>query len=277
MLAAVLALAASFSWGSSDFLGGLESRRRSVWSVNAVSQVAALLCAGIAVIVAGTPPLDFTHTLGPVLGGIAGGVAIIAYYQALVIGAMGIVAPISACGAAVPVLVGLARGERPGWLAIAGMVLAIAGIVFVSRTEDHSGKRVNLRSVVLAIVAGAGFGAMLIGFDLGKTDPYWAVFDARFGAALIIGLYLVARRPRLDVSLRVVPRLALVGVLLVAANTLFTLAATYGYLSVVGVLGSLGPAVTAGLAAGILGERLTPAQWAGAGTVLCGAILLAVG
>lgn len=278
MLAALLALAASVSWGSSDFLGGVESRRRSVWSVNAVSQVAAVLCAALAVIIRGTPPLGFTQTLAPALGGVAAGVAVIAYYRALAIGTMSIVAPIAACGTIVPVLLGFSRGERPGWLQVGGMALAVAGVALVSRAKGRSGGRVSLRSVAYAVISGVGFGAILVGFDLGgKSDPYWAVFDARIGAAAIIGLYLAVRRPRLEVPARVLPVLVLVGVLLVVANTLFTVASTYGYLSVVAVLGSLGPAVTAGFAGGILGERLTPTQWAGAATVLCGAILLAAG
>ena len=46
MPAAALALLASFTWGSSNFIAGLESRRRSVWTVTAVSQVAAAVGAG---------------------------------------------------------------------------------------------------------------------------------------------------------------------------------------------------------------------------------------
>lgn len=278
MLAVVLALTASLSWGSSDFLGGIESRRRSVWSVNAVSQAAGVFCALVAVLIAGAEPLSPAQSLAPTLGGVAGGIAIILYYKALRIGAMGIVAPVSAWGVVVPVLVGLARGERPSCLQVVGMALILAGIALVSRTESRAPTKDSLKAIVLAVLTGLGFGTMLVGFDIaGSVDPYWAVFDGRFGAALVIGLYIAVRRPRLEVSLRVVPVLAAVGALLVLANTLFTLATKIGYLSVVAVLSSLGPAVTAGYAGAILGERLTPAQWVGAGTVLVGALLAAAG
>jgi hypothetical protein len=53
--AAALALGASFSWGSSNYLAGLESRRRSVWTVTAVSRIAADLGAALDLLARGPP------------------------------------------------------------------------------------------------------------------------------------------------------------------------------------------------------------------------------
>jgi drug/metabolite transporter (DMT)-like permease len=61
------------------------------------------------------------------------------------------------------------------------------------------------------------------------------------------------------------------------ANLLFVLAAGRGLLSVVGVLGSLYPAVTVILARVVLHERLTRSQGAGVAITLAGVIALAAG
>ena len=132
MLAAILALGASLTWGSSNFLAGLESRRRSVWTVTAVSQVAAALSAGLALLIAAQPSPDPWHSLGPIIGGVAGAVGIVAFYRALAMGTMSVVSPIIALEAVVPVAVGLFLGERPGMPVYLGMVLAIAGVALVS-------------------------------------------------------------------------------------------------------------------------------------------------
>ena len=52
MLAALLALAASFTWGTSNYLAGVESRTRSVWHVAALSQIAAAAASAVALVAA---------------------------------------------------------------------------------------------------------------------------------------------------------------------------------------------------------------------------------
>jgi drug/metabolite transporter (DMT)-like permease len=143
MLAIALALAASACWGSGDFLGGFSTRRASLWAVIIGSQAVGL--AGAALVTLGTghgwPGL---HAVWPVLlGGLASVVAISCFYKALAIGTMSIVAPISATNALIPFAVGLATGERPAALQLAGVALAAAGVVLVAvepaRREDTVG------------------------------------------------------------------------------------------------------------------------------------------
>src|SRR3954447_14619834 len=116
MLAVALGLGSSLFWGLADFGGGLQSRRFSVIAVLLVSQAVGL--AGIAVIVAlsGEPEPALADLWPAAAGGAGGLLALSAFYRALAIGTMSIVAPISATGSAVPVIVGLATGERPGGL-----------------------------------------------------------------------------------------------------------------------------------------------------------------
>jgi drug/metabolite transporter (DMT)-like permease len=273
----VLALAASLTWGSSNFLAGIESRRRSVWTVTAVSQVAAALSAGLALLIAGQPSPDFWHTLGPILGGVASAVGVVAFYRALAIGAMSVVTPIIATQAVVPVAVGLALGERPGAPAYLGMALAVGGVVLVSWSRRRSGDRAAKSAILLAILTALCFGILLVGFNVGgRESAYWAVFDARLASACVILAYFAASRQRLDLTAQNAPGLACVGLLLTVANILFTVASTLGYLSIVAILGSLSPVVTTGFAQVMLGERLAARQWIGVATVFMGVFLLSV-
>ena len=277
MPAALLALGASLAYGTSDFLAGVESRRRSVWSVTAVSQPTALLVAGVFVLLNWRSPGGLDSFLVPFLGGIAGGCAIVVYYLALAQGTMGVVAPIVSACAIVPVVVGLAGGERASPVQYAGMALALGGIVLCSRSEARGNGGVGLRSVLFAVLAAVGFGAMMVGLSAtAHQDVSWTVFAGRLGSATAVYSYLVVRRPLLDVPLRVVPTLAAVGVLGVVANVLFTLATTVGYLSTVAVLATLSPVVIAVYARLFAGERLTRAQLVAAPVVLAGVVCLTV-
>ena len=132
MLAIALALGASVCWGSGDFLGGFSTRRASLWAVIIGSQAVGL--AGAALVTLGTghgwPGL---HAVWPVmLGGFASVVAISLFYKALAIGTMSIVAPISAMNAMIPFAAGIAAGERPTTMQLAGVALSAVGVILVA-------------------------------------------------------------------------------------------------------------------------------------------------
>src|SRR5665648_1092820 len=139
MLAIALALGASICWGSGDFLGGLTTRRASLWAVIVGSQAVGLVGATLVVVLAGHgwPGL---HAVWPVLlGGLASVVAISCFYTALAIGSMSIVAPISATNALIPFLVGLATGERPSVAQLAGGGERHAGVLLVASERARAG------------------------------------------------------------------------------------------------------------------------------------------
>ena len=93
MLAALLALASSLSWGLSDFIGGLQSRRHALLAVLLLSQGVALVVLVVAV-AAGVPTEhDATATAWAAGSGALGILALTAFYRALAIGTMSIVAP----------------------------------------------------------------------------------------------------------------------------------------------------------------------------------------
>ena len=214
------------------------------------------------------------------LAGSAGIVALGAFYRALAIGTMSVVAPISATAAAVPVLVGLAEGERPGGLQIAGMAAALAGVILASREPVEEGcPPANRAAIGLALVAAAGFGTFFVGIDRASATaevPWVIVVQRCCSVSLLLIATLVVRPslPRDGASLLV---LAMVGLLDLGANGLYALATTKGLLSVVSVLGSLYPAVTVVLARFVLAERIARVQEVGVVLALAGVIAISAG
>src|SRR5204863_2285366 len=160
MLAVALGLGSSLFWGLADFGGGLQSRRFPLIAVLVVSQAVGL--AGIALIVAlsGQPAPPLADLWPAAAGGAGGLLALAAFYRALAIGTMSIVAPISATGSAVPVIVGIATGDRPALLQLLGIGAATAGIVLASRELPTDSERAaaSRLSIGLALFAALGFG-----------------------------------------------------------------------------------------------------------------------
>ncbi len=143
MLGIALALGASLCWGSGDFLGGFSTRRASLWAVIIGSQAVGL--AGAALVTLGTGHgWPGFHAVWPVmLGGIASVIAISCFYKALAIGTMSIVAPISATNALIPFAVGIAGGERPAAIQLAGVVLAAVGVILVAVEPARRGETIG--------------------------------------------------------------------------------------------------------------------------------------
>jgi len=278
VLALAISLASAASWGVSDFLGGLQSRRLSVLAVLAVSQPAGLLLIALLILLFGADPVSAEKLAIAFFAGVAALAGLGAFYAAMAMGTVSVVAPIASLGVIVPVTFGLAQGEEPGAVQLAGLLVAIAGVVILSYEEhpEHSG--VARRSIVLAILAGLGFGVFFTGIDAASPDrPGWAIFAVRVGGVSAVALALLISRPRLDGVVAAIPVLATIGMFDIVANALFAVASTKGILPVVAVGGSMYPAFTIALAHLVLGERLATIQWGGAVFALLGVGLIAGG
>jgi drug/metabolite transporter (DMT)-like permease len=282
MLAAVLALASSLSWGLSDFLGGFQSRRHPLLTVMVLSQGFALVLLVVAVAAGAATEHDTAATLWAAGSGVIGVIALTSFYRALAIGTMSIVAPLSATGAAVPVLVGVASGERPAAIQVVGIVLALVGVMLAGREAgepDAAARRTARASVALALLAALGFGTFFVGIDQAEQsgDVAWVLLAARGPETLVLFAAFALSRTRLPRDPATFGALAAVGFFDLLANLMFVLATGRGLLSVVGVLGALYPAVTVLLARGVLGERLTRTQDAGVLITLAGVLAMAAG
>lgn len=275
-VSAVLALASSLLWGTSDFLGGTTSRRLPPWTV--VGWADGLVIFGLLGIGLGLGDLHLSPAViawggGAGLVGLAG---VIAFYSALADGAMGVVAPIAGLGVVVPVLVGFGLGERPSVAQLVGTVVAIAGIVLVSSSREP--RRGGPRVLLLAAVAAVSFGTVFV--FLAQAEPHGTVvtlLTMRVVTLLVLLLAAALTRYRIGVPVRDVPMIATIGAFDVGANACFQLATDTGALAVVAVLSSLYPAVTAVLARVVHEERLARGQLFGAVLTLAAIVLLAAG
>jgi drug/metabolite transporter (DMT)-like permease len=281
VLAVALALAASISWGFADFVAGLKSRALPLVTVMAVSQAAGLVV--IALIVAGrgeaAPGGDFVLYAALAAVGGLGGLA--AFYRGLSVGAMAVVAPISALAAGIPVAAGVLQGERPSALQAVGIGVALAGVALASREEhphdEARGSRIAA-GTGLALVAAVGFGSFFVAMDeASEGDALWAILVNRIAGVTLLGMLVVAARPALAVGRDHALGLLAVGVLDMGANTFYALSTREGLISVVAVVASLYPVVVIGLAHFALGERVRPSQYAGAAAALAGVALIVAG
>lgn len=275
MGALLLAFASSISWGVADFLGGLKARQLPVLNVVTASQLTGLLLVGIYMLIRWEPMPGGDFVLWAPLSGLAGAIGLLAFYRGLAVGNMGVVAPISATAAVVPVVVGIASGDRPSELQYTGLVLALAGVVLASREEVSGGPA---RGAGLAIVSALGFGFFFVGLDhASDADVGWAILANRVTSfSLLFAAFLVIRPP-LAVRRADVPVLALIGTLDITANLMFAIASTTGLVSLVSVLGSLYPLTTAALAAVVLRERPHRVALIGVAMAIGGVVLIAGG
>jgi drug/metabolite transporter (DMT)-like permease len=282
VLAVALALVSSLCWGLADFVSGVQSRRHAVLAVIWLSQGAALVLL-LAVITAGAPIAhDGAATAWAACAGVLGISALAAFYRALAIGTMSIVAPLSATGTAIPVLVGLASGDRPSALQAGGMALAACGVVLAAREPreaDAAARRVSRESIGLALVAAVGFGSFFALLDRAEesADVAWLLLAARTPGMVLLTVAVLVFRPALPRRPPTLAVLVVVGTFDMLANVFFALAAGRGLLSVVGVLSSLYPAVTMLLARVVLHERPTRVQDAGVAVTLAGVLAIAAG
>ena len=276
MTAIALALCASTLWGVGDFLGGLSSRRIAALTVLAVSELAGWL-AVVAVVAIARPELPGGTAAGAaVLAGIGGVVGLGALYRGMAVGAMGVVAPISAAAAVIPIAVGLARGERPGSVQLAGMALVLAGVVLVSREPGAGGG--PARGGRRPRAARGGRLRLLLRLHRRRERGRRRVGGARLARRRDGARVRRRVRPRSGwPPTRALPTLIAVGLFDVSANGLLALALNEGLVSLVAVLASLYPVVTLALAATVLGERISRTQALGAAVALTGVAFISAG
>jgi len=278
VIAIALALGASLAWGFADFGAGVGSRRLPVFLVAAIMQLTGLAAVGVVLLVTRDGPPSWRQVAWAVFAGAVSVVGLAAFYRGLAIGAMGIVGPISTTAAIVPFAYGLARGERPSSLQLAGVALAVLGVLGAS-LEPHPegrGRKVGT-GVGLALLAALGFGCSLIG--LSRAAPggiTWAVLVMRVVAVpcmTVLAFTVGARVP----SRRMLGMLIAVGVADTGATLLYAAASTRGLLSIVAVLASLYPVVILVLARALLAERVARPQLAGVAVALAGVALISAG
>ncbi len=245
----------------------------------AITTPLGLVAIGIVIAVRGEPPPAASFVLWGVLTGVLGAIGITALYRGLSVGQMGVVAPIAATAPLIPIVFGLARGDRPSGLQAIGIVCALTGMFLTSMERDaDSGRSRVATGAAFGLLAAAGFGLSLVTLDeAANADPYWATFVIRAASsALVVAVVLVMRRP-VHASRRFWPALALIALFDVTGTVFFSVSTTKGLISVVAALVAFVPVVVALLARIFEDERLAHVQIAGAAIAIAGVALISAG
>ncbi len=310
-MAIVFALLSALGFGVGDFAGGSAARRTTVATVVAASHLLGL------VLVAAAAPLladrfAFADLGLGAIGGLFGLVGVMLLYRGLAVGPMSVVAPLTAVtSAAVPALWGFATGERPSVLAGVGLAIGLVAIVAVSseadpaeqadsadspigqtaetkRTDPGSPDRVTstppgarsvrVASVLSALAAGSGFGAMFIVFDrtVSEVAP-WPIVGARMASVGVLAIVVLAGRASF------VPPTSTRGLIVITAicdlggNIAFLLASQRGLLSLVSVVSAMYPVATVTLARLVHNEQVSRIQLIGMVLALTATACIALG
>jgi drug/metabolite transporter (DMT)-like permease len=268
---------ASLSWGFADFFGPLKGRVLGALRVLFVSQVAGLLAIALAVAIRGRGPDGGAAILLAIPAAVSGTVGLYAFYRAIAIGAVSVVAPIAGVSAIVPVTVGIATGDRPSAAQLTGIVLVLPGVALAAR--EHTDGRVKLAAgVPLAILAAIGFGGYFVPMHhAGEADFWWASLVFRGTTLLIVALAVLVARAPVRMSRANLAFVAAVGIGDTLGNVFFAASSQYGLVSVTAVLASLYPLVTIVLAHFVLHERIDRLQQVGIGATLTGVVLISAG
>jgi drug/metabolite transporter (DMT)-like permease len=270
----LLGLTAALLYGGSDFGGGVASRRFGPLRVTMIGSAVATALAWATLILAGGPGPSVRAVAWGLASGLAGGIGTLVLYRGLARGQMSVVGPVSAVGAAVvPVGAGVALGERPSLLAVAGVLVSLPAIVLVAASGSVRGKLG--KGLFDGLVAGLAFGILFVGLaQAGRNAGLWPVACEQTGT-LVITLAVAAKsRQPLRIPLRAVGVPVLAGASGMAATLAYFYATHFSMLAIAAVLVSLYPGVTVLLARALLHERFTPAQRAGLG--LCALAVAAI-
>jgi drug/metabolite transporter (DMT)-like permease len=287
----LLGLLTALSWGSSDFLARFATRKIGTFRAMLYMQLTGLLMLTVALHWLGGWDRLVSFEWKPWAWGICAGVlntgATLALYRSFEIGKLSIVGPISASYPALTMLLAGFTGERLTPLRMAGLLLILLGVVIVSRGEEApenanptGGKKkpgLQRPGVGWAFLAALGFGLLfsVLGIRavplLGSAQAVWVI---RLTCVVLTTLLmLILRQPRTSPGSARRNVLGM-GLLDTGAYVLNNYGMRLEQVSVVTVLSSLYGAVTVGLAATVLGEKVTRTQWAGIMAVFAGIVLI---
>jgi drug/metabolite transporter (DMT)-like permease len=264
-------------YGAADFCGGMAVRKAPLPAVLAFSQGIGLAVALAASLAFGFHLASPADLLWGALAGVSGAAGIAALYSALASTIVAVASPLAAVtGAVIPVLLGVAAGERPAAAAWAGIVLGVCAIALLTAGPSKTAREGAIRrAALLGVLAGLGFG--LFFFAISRTSHasgLWPLVAARVATVSLVTLFIGLTRRPLRLSAASVPMALLSGTLDMSANIAFLLASRSGLLSISAAVAALYPGPTVVLAWIILREKVTPLRVAGLALALAGVALI---
>ncbi len=234
------------------------------------------------VLISGEPAPGLVKIAAGAGAGLALAVGLGAFMQAMVVGTITIVAPISATGVVIPIAIGIGQGEQPTLVQLVGIVTAMAGVIVAVRAPDQGSASSSNREsgIGLALLAAIGFGlSYWLIAPASRSSVSWATMLTMGVPLLIYGAACRMRRAPMGVvlELRNVCSVLFASFVGFGSVVLYAFATRHGKLPIVSVLASLFPVVTIVLAYVLLGERIRRAQQLGVVAVVTGVLLMTVG
>lgn len=277
-MASLLALFSSFLWGTADFEGGRLSKKHPPIAVLGFSQIIGLIFGVLLVAFSGAWSAkalgDGGYLIPGILAGFFGYFGLICLYAGLASGNMGVVSPISALSAVIPMSIALIHGEKISSITAIGIALALVGAFCASGPEMSKG--LPLRPLLLALGAAFGFGVALTFIAIGSQSSALMTMVSMRAATFLVTIGIALRyRSFGGFSKNDYPNLVFIGIADFLANLLLGIACNRGSVSISMVLGSLYPIATALLAFIFLKERLHRVQYVGIVLAVSGVALIA--
>jgi drug/metabolite transporter (DMT)-like permease len=268
-------MASAVTLGVADFTGGFAGRRSSASSVAIAVESVGLVTVPLAFVLL-PHGWDLGAALQAFAGGAVGGLGLVAFYRAMSLNLIGVVAPITGfIAAALPVTVGLIGGDHLEIWQVAGIAVGLGALVLINGPSREGVGNARL-GVTLALLAGVAFGLFFILFHAASHAGVTAFVSGRFGSASAAGLIAVVTRTSLVIRRSVIRIIAIGGVFDGAGVVLYLYATHTGLLSVTALLTSFYPAFTVLCARIFTHERMTPMQALGAALAVVAIALIAI-
>ena len=195
---------------------------------------------------------------------------------------MGVIAPLVGTSVLIPVSFGALRGHWPAPIGAVGVAVAAAGaLLALGVRSPRSQTRLTTKAKLLCLIAIIGFGGSITLFADAAGDD-WIGSTLIMRALSLATLVTIAAlrwrqtKPTVIEDIRGLPwrEVGASGVFDVLGNFAFALALSRASLVPVALLSGMYPVATAALAWLVIGERLSPRQRWGGGTVVVGAALM---
>lgn len=256
------ALAATFAWGVSDFVGGYASRRANAFLLTTITHVSGTTLMALLALLFRSPFPARHDLVWAIAAGLFGGVALAVFYRALSQGNMGLTAPISAVlGAAIPTAFEIFTEGLPTPLRILGFLSACIGIWLISRSEGPEGRPHGLGTAFLAGIGFAGY--FLCIKEAGDGSVFWIAGVSRFVSFLTTGAIVLATRQFRPMDRAGIAWGIAAGVLDISGSAFFIHSSQTGRLDTAVLISSLYPAITVLLARFFLDEHFSRWKFVG--------------
>ena len=256
---------AALFYGLADYSGSRASRFANSASITFFGQATAFAGIGVYLVIVRTPVMPVESWLWTTGGGFGGAIALVAFYKAMSLGSMTVIAPITAViGLSVPVFAGVLSGERPSGFAWIGILLASVAVALVADVLGKHDLPTPPRVIWMAVAAGLGFGMIFVCMGNASHDHgVWPLFGQRLVSVPTVAAIALFQAHRIFVPKKVILLSIAAGVLDTSANGLYLLATHSGMMSIVSVVVAMYPVATVFLAMTLDHERLHKSQGVG--------------